>query len=168
MKMARLSDIIEEIIKQMIEENHGYAVISRSTLAERVNCVPSQITYVLSTRFTNGQGYIVESRRGGGGEIRIARVQRVSSTDYLMHTVNSLGNDLSQQEADIYLRNFLDYGIVKESQAQLMKAALSDQSLVSVDADKKAIVRMEIFKNMLVSLIVSEGYRASFREDFGR
>lgn len=166
--MARLSDIIEEIIKQMIEENHGYAVISRSTLAERVNCVPSQITYVLSTRFTNGQGYIVESRRGGGGEIRIARVQRVSSTDYLMHTVNSLGNDLSQQEADIYLRNFLDYGIVKESQAQLMKAALSDQSLVSVDADKKAIVRMEIFKNMLVSLIVSEGYRASFREDFGR
>ena len=168
MKMARLSDIIEEIIKQMIEENHGYAVISRSMLAERVNCVPSQITYVLSTRFTNGQGYIVESRRGGGGEIRIARVQRVSSTDYLMHTVNSLGNDLSQQEADIYLRNFLDYGIVKESQAQLMKAALSDQSLVSVDADKKAIVRMEIFKNMLVSLIVSEGYRASFREDFGR
>jgi len=163
--MARLSDIIEEIIKQMIEENHGYAVISRSLLAEKVNCVPSQITYVLSTRFTNGQGYIVESRRGGGGEIRVARVQRVSSTDYLMHTVNSLGNDLSQQEADIYLRNFLDYGIVKVSQASLMKAALSDQSLVSVDADKKGVVRLEIFKNMLVSMIVSEGYRANFRED---
>jgi transcriptional regulator of stress and heat shock response len=163
--MARLSDIIEEIIKQMIEENHGYAVISRSLLAEKVNCVPSQITYVLSTRFTNGQGYIVESRRGGGGEIRVARVQRVSSTDYLMHTVNSLGNDLSQQEADIYLRNFLDYGIVKVSQASLMNAALSDQSLVSVDADKKGVVRLEIFKNMLVSMIVSEGYRANFRED---
>ena len=86
--MARLSDVIECLIKQMIEDNDGYAIISRSVLAERVKCVPSQITYVLSTRFTNGQGYIVESRRGGG-EIRIA-VKRVSTTDYLMHTINSL------------------------------------------------------------------------------
>ncbi|HEY5465485.1 MAG TPA: CtsR family transcriptional regulator, partial [Clostridia bacterium] len=67
--MARLSDLIEETIKHMIEQNDGTVEITRSRLAELVNCVPSQITYVLSTRFTNGQGYLVESRRGGGGWI---------------------------------------------------------------------------------------------------
>lgn len=91
--MARLSDVIECMIKQMLEDNNGSAIISRSVLAEQVNCVPSQITYVLSTRFTNGQGYLVESRRGGGGQIRIARILHVSSTEYLMHSINSLGDD---------------------------------------------------------------------------
>ena len=157
--MARLSDIIESMIKQMLEDNNGSAIISRSMLAERVNCVPSQITYVLSTRFTNGQGYLVESRRGGGGQIRIARILRVSSTDYLMHSINSLGPDLSQQQSEVYLQNFLDYNIIHLEQAQLMKAALSDKAILSVEADKKAIVRMDIFKNMLISLIAPENFQ---------
>ncbi|HOO61427.1 MAG TPA: CtsR family transcriptional regulator [Bacillota bacterium] len=153
--MAKLVDVIEMMIKQMLDENDGATVINRSDLAEQVNCVPSQITYVLSTRFTNGQGYIVESRRGGGGQIRISRVRRVSSTDYLMHTINSLGDNLSQQEAEVYLLNFIDYGVISTGQARLMKAALSDRALSGVDSDKKAVVRMDIFKNMLISLIVS-------------
>jgi len=162
--MARLSDIIECIIKQMIEDNNGSAIISRSMLAEQVNCVPSQITYVLSTRFTNGQGYLVESRRGGGGQIRIARIQRVSTTDYLMHTINSLGSDLSQQQAEVYLQNFLDYDIIPPKAAQLMKAAISDKALAGVEADKKGNVRMDIFKNMLISLIAPGNYR---KNDYG-
>ena len=105
--MARLVDVIEMMIKEMLDENNGAAVINRSDLAERVNCVPSQITYVISTRFTNGQGYIVESRRGGGGQIRISRVQRMPGTNYLMHTINSLGETISQQEAEIFLLNFV-------------------------------------------------------------
>ena len=153
--MARLSDVIEAIIKQMIEENHGCAIISRSLLAERVNCVPSQITYVLSTRFTNGQGYLVESKRGGGGQIRIAQIQRAGETDYLMHTINSLGEDLSQHQAEVYLQNFLDYGIIDEKEERVFRAALSDKALYRVEPDKKALVRMDIFKNMLISLIIS-------------
>ena len=153
--MARLSDVIESMIKQMIDDNNGYAIISRSLLAEKVNCVPSQITYVLSTRFTNGQGYLVESRRGGGGQIRIAKIQRVDSTDYLMHTVNSLGDDLSQHQSEIYLRNFLDYGILDPYQERIFRAALSDKALTKVEADKKAQVRMDILKNMLIALIIS-------------
>lgn len=153
--LAKLVDVIESMIKQMLDENQGVAIISRSHLAEKVNCVPSQITYVLSTRFTNGQGYIVESRRGGGGQIRIARVRRVSATDYLMHTINALGRDVSQQEVDVYLKNFVDYGIVSSQQATLMAAALSDKALTGVESDRKAVVRMDIFKNMLVSLIMS-------------
>ncbi len=158
--MARLSDVIECLIKQMIDDNDGYAIISRSVLAERVKCVPSQITYVLSTRFTNGQGYIVESRRGGGGEIRIARVKRVSTTDYLMHTINSLGDDLSQQQAEVYLRNFLDYDVINPSQMSLMKAALSEKALYLIEPDKRATVRMDIFKNMMISLIISDDFSA--------
>ena len=154
--MARLSDIIETMIKQMIEDNHGCATISRSLLAEQVNCVPSQITYVLTTRFTNGQGYLVESKRGGGGQIRIARIQRVSETDYLMHTINSLGDDLSQHQAEVYLQNFVDYGIIDEKLERIFRAALSDKALYRVEPDKKALVRMDIFKNMLIALIVSQ------------
>ena len=73
--MARISDLIEVLIKQMIEENDGMVEITRAELADQVNCVPSQITYVLSTRFSCGQGYLVESRRGGGGMIRIRQVE---------------------------------------------------------------------------------------------
>ena len=68
--MAKISDMIEDLINQMIQDNSGSVEISRNELAEQLNCVPSQITYVISTRFTNGQGYVVESRRGGGGSIR--------------------------------------------------------------------------------------------------
>jgi transcriptional regulator CtsR len=152
-ELARLVDVIEAMIKQILDENQGVAVISRSSMAEKVNCVPSQITYVLSTRFTNGQGFIVESRRGGGGQIRISRVQNRATTDYLMHTINSLGEDLSQQQAEIYLQNFLDYQIMTMDQAKLMMAAVSDNALSGIDSDRKGTVRMDIFKNMLISLI---------------
>ena len=151
--MARLVDVIEMMIKEMLDENKGAAVINRSDLAERVNCVPSQITYVISTRFTNGQGYIVESRRGGGGQIRISRVQRMPASSYLMHSINSLGDTISQQEAEIFLLNFMDYGVMDEKTARLIKAAISDKALSGIDSDKKASVRMDIFKNMLISLI---------------
>ena len=154
-RMARLVDVIEMMIKEMLDENNGAAVINRSDLAERVNCVPSQITYVISTRFTNGQGYIVESRRGGGGQIRISRVQRMPGTNYLMHTINSLGDTISQQEAEIFLLNFVDYGVMDQKTARLIKAAISDKALSGIDSDKKASVRMDIFKNMLISLITN-------------
>ena len=93
--MARLVDVIEEMIKQMVEDNNGSCTINRSQLAEKANCVPSQVTYVLTTRFSSGNGYIVESRRGGGGQITITRAQHVTSDDYLHRMLESVGNDSS-------------------------------------------------------------------------
>ena len=114
--MAKVSDLIEEIIKEMMDENDGFAEITRGALAEMVNCVPSQVTYVLSTRFTNGQGYRVESRRGGGGSIRIYKIDLQNDlTGYIMHVVNSMGVALSQQQADVFIRNFVDYKIDRKS-----------------------------------------------------
>ena len=152
--MARISDLVEAIIKQMIDQNDGRIEITRSELADRVNCVPSQITYVLATRFTNNQGYLVESRRGGGGWIRIRRVSLATPTQYLMHALNAIGESLSQHQAEVLIRNFIDYDIITEREARLLMAAVSDRSLYEVDVDRRDRIRMIIFKNMLTSLIV--------------
>ena len=112
--MARISDHIEALLKQMMEQNNGYVEITRNTLADSINCVPSQITYVLATRFTNDQGFLVESRRGGGGWIRIRRVEMNTPTNYLMHALNTIGDSLSQHQAAVLIRNFIDYDIIRD------------------------------------------------------
>jgi transcriptional regulator of stress and heat shock response len=152
--MARISDHIESILKQMMDQNNGMVEFARNSLAGRVNCVPSQITYVLATRFTNDQGFLVESRRGGGGWIRIRRVEMASPTAYLMHALNAIGDRLSQHQAEILIRNFLDYEVVKDRDARLLLAATSDRCLAEVDIGQKDSIRMLILKNMLISLIV--------------
>ena len=152
--MARISDHIELLLKQMMDQNNGSIEISRNSLADRINCVPSQITYVLSTRFTNNQGFLVESRRGGGGWIRIRRVEMTTPTHYLMHALNNIGDSLSQHQAEVLIRNFLDYDIIRDREARLLQAATSDRSLLEINVEQKDRVRMYIFKNMLTSLIV--------------
>jgi transcriptional regulator CtsR len=154
--MARISDVLESMIKQMIEDNDGFVEITRNALADQVNCVPSQITYVLSTRFTYGHGYLVESRRGGGGMIRIRRVEMASPAAYLMHALNNIGDQLSQHEAEVLIRNFRDYDILNHREARLIMAATSDRCLSEIGIERKDRVRMEIFKNMLTSLIVQD------------
>ncbi len=149
--MARLSDVIEALLKEMIEENEGSVEITRGELAEQLNCVPSQITYVLSTRFTNGQGYLVESRRGGGGWIRIHKLMtHDNASQYVMHALNTMGDALTQHQAYVFLRNFVDYKVLSENMAKVMKAAISDHSLQLVDTDIKDQVRMQILKQMIL------------------
>lgn len=164
--MARLSDVIEDLINEMINENDGSVEITRGELAERVNCVPSQITYVLSTRFTNGQGYLVESRRGGGGWIRIHKIGYSDSPSrYAMHVLNAVGDSLSQHQADIYLRNFVDYKVISEQLGTMMKAALSDQALARVDGALRDLIRMDIMKNMLLRVVLGTDESVSGSED---
>jgi transcriptional regulator CtsR len=99
------TDIIARFILDMLEESEGSAELQRSSLAERFNCVPSQINYVISTRFSPERGYVVESRRGGGGYIRIRRVATSSPRQLIMHTVNSIGEELDLQTAAAFLSN---------------------------------------------------------------
>ena len=73
--MAKISNSIEDFLLAMLKEAEGSLEIQRSLLAERFDCAPSQINYVLTTRFTPYKGYYVESRRGGGGFIRITKVR---------------------------------------------------------------------------------------------
>ncbi|MCI8553350.1 MAG: CtsR family transcriptional regulator, partial [Clostridiales bacterium] len=92
----RLTDEIAAYIYRILEQaEDGYAELQRNELAERLGCVPSQINYVLTSRFTPEQGYLVESRRGGGGYIRVRRIQFGREAALLMHLVNSIGEELS-------------------------------------------------------------------------
>lgn len=147
----RVSDIIEEFIKEMFDDvNNDYIEIQRNELAEHFNCVPSQINYVISTRFKPSQGYYVESKRGGGGNIRIRKVTNTNE-DYIMHIINNIGDDLTNTEADILISDLLSYSIVNESTAKLLKVATNDKVL-KLPSDIKDKVRARIFKNMLLNI----------------
>ena len=146
----RISDIIEDFIKDMLEDD-DLAVIQRNDLAEQFNCVPSQINYVISTRFTPMQGYYVESSRGGGGCIKIRKVN-ITHSDYIMHIINSIGNSITAKELEIFVKNFLDYNIINEKEAKLIKSATSDKVL-TLPKETKDEVRARIFKNMLINLV---------------
>ncbi|MBR2294774.1 MAG: CtsR family transcriptional regulator [Clostridiales bacterium] len=152
--MARLVDVIEMMIKEMIDENDGSATISRSMLAEKANCVPSQVTYVLSTRFSTGNGYIVESRRGGGGQITITKVQPVSKRDYIKSVIDSTGDDLTQQQAKTLLRNTVAVGAISPREGTAVMSAVSDRALAKVDSDIRSVVRADIFKNAMLGLMI--------------
>lgn len=153
--MARLVDVIELMIKEILDENNGIATISRSDLAERANCVPSQITYVLSTRFSSGNGYIVESRRGGGGQITISRANHlITKNDFIKAAIDSIGSDLTQQQAKIILQGMIGSMAINSHDATLIMAAVSDRALAKVDSDIRSVVRADIFKNALVGLMV--------------
>lgn len=145
----RMSDIIEEFIKELFEENNAIE-IQRNELAEQFNCVPSQINYVIATRFKPSQGYYVESKRGGGGHITIKKVNNTKS-DYIMHIINNIGKEITSNEIDILISDFLTYDIIKAKEAKLLKVATSD-NVLQLDKEIKDKVRARIFKNMLLNL----------------
>lgn len=145
----RMSDIIEEFIKELFDEEDSIE-IQRNELAEQFKCVPSQINYVIATRFKPSQGYYVESRRGGGGHITIKKVNNTKS-DYIMHIINNIGSEITSNEVDILISDFLTYDILEAKEAKLLKVATSD-NVLQLDKDTKDKVRARIFKNMLLNL----------------
>ncbi len=149
MRKMRMSDIIEEFIKELFDEEDSIE-IQRNELAEQFKCVPSQINYVIATRFKPSQGYYVESRRGGGGHITIKKVNNTKS-DYIMHIINNIGNEITSNEVDILISDFLTYDIIEAKEAKLIKVATSD-NVLQLDKDLKDSVRARIFKNMLLNL----------------
>ena len=146
----RMSDIIEEFIKDLLEGNDEFIEIKRNELAEHFHCVPSQINYVISTRFKPSQGYYVESKRGGGGNIKIRKINNEKS-DYLMYIINNIGKEITSNDVDILLSDFLTYNIISEKEAKLLKVATSD-NVLKLDSKIKDEVRARILKNMLLNL----------------
>ena len=145
----RISDIIEDFIKDLFDED-DYIEIQRNELAQHFNCVPSQINYVISTRFKPSQGYYVESKRGGGGNIKIRKISNTKS-DYIMHIINNIGQKITMNDIDILLSDFLTYNIITQQEAKLLKVATSD-NVLKLDKDVKDEVRARIFKNMLLNI----------------
>lgn len=147
----RMSDLVAQYILEILDRENGSAEIQRNELAGNLGCVPSQINYVITSRFTPEQGYIVESRRGGGGYIRISRVNMDRGTA-LMHIINSVGDTLDKATAEAMLNNMLGRGLIDILPAKIIASALSDRTLRNIEQDRRDAVRADLFKNMLLTL----------------
>ena len=148
----KLSNIIEDFIKEMLSEAGGGEVeLKRNALADKFSCVPSQINYVISTRFSPERGYLVESRRGGGGYIKITRVTISDKGTRLMHVINSIGGSISCANAEAIINNCFDYDLISEREAKIILGAVSDKAL-GLKQPVLDAVRARILKNMLVSI----------------
>lgn len=147
----RMSDLVAQHILEMLEEQNGNAEIRRNELAGALGCVPSQINYVITSRFTPEQGYIVESRRGGGGYIRITRVKMDKSTA-LMHIVNSIGATLDKASAEVMIKNMYNQSIIDITTAKLLMSAMSERIFVDIPQNYRDVLRARIFKNMILTL----------------
>ena len=147
-----LTDQIAKMIEAMLEEGGGALELQRNEMAPRLGCVPSQISYVLTSRFTPERGYIIESRRGGGGCIRIVRKQ-MHRDEYLMHFFYAVGEQIEENEAKAYLRNLLDQEIITKREATIINNALSSAALQNVTPEGRNTVRAQIFRHILLSLM---------------
>lgn len=145
-----ISDLIAGFLQDSLDEaENGVLEVQRSDLSQRFNCVPSQINYVMSTRFSPERGYIVESRRGGNGYIRITRV-RVDRQTLLMHVINSLGERLDLPSARAILGNLAQSGAVEENICQALLAAVGDKALSPVPRALRDQVRAAVMKQVLI------------------
>lgn len=147
----RISDIVAQHIINMLEEQGGDAEIRRNELAEAIGCVPSQINYVITSRFTPEQGYIVESRRGGGGYIKITRVQ-MDKHSAVLHIINSVGEKIDFGTAEKIIIELYNRNLVSLPTAKLMTSAISDRPYLSAPPEYRDFLRAAILKNMLLNI----------------
>lgn len=153
--MRNISDIIEQHLKNILTESpNGSIEIQRSELADLFQCVPSQINYVINTRFTVQKGYIVESKRGGGGYIRIRKVQIVSKARLQeLLTEELIGETITQSVGNAIVDRLLEEGLVNQREATLMKIATS-RSVLTVDTELRDRLRANILKQMIAAILL--------------
>lgn len=150
MPKKSMSDIIEEYLKSILDENESI-IIQRNEIASSFNCVPSQINYVINTRFTIKQGYIVESKRGGGGYIRIQELNLVDDRQKLNKIIEIIGHSISEREARGLIKLLLNQKIVSKDQAVLMSAGMDNTNFEDVDNKIKDKIRAKLLKKLIIS-----------------
>ena len=151
--MPNISDLIESYLKKLISDSPEESVeIQRSELAVRFSCVPSQINYVLTTRFSTGHGYIVESRRGGGGYIRIVRIPLDKRKGLILTISELIGDSITQQEAEGLINRLLEEKLITMREARIMIAAVSGDTLFHGLPSREAL-RALILKAMVTSVL---------------
>ena len=149
----RLSDSIESFIKTMMNEESTEVELKRNELAEYFGCAPSQINYVLATRFSPDHGYVTESRRGGGGYIRIIRVVQTGSQRLLYLVNERIGDILTEEEGIRMLSQLKEQGLISAEEASVMAAAISSKAMaVPVPPAVKDTLRARIMKSMLTTV----------------
>lgn len=148
---VRLSDIIEEFIKDLLNENiDKELMIQRNELASHFSCAPSQINYVLTTRFTTDKGYYIESRRGGGGCIIIKRLNHKKGKT-LLDTINErIGDSITNDKAVQIIEGLQQSNLITDREAVIMKAAINDRTLYGYE--NRNALRADILKSIMMIL----------------
>jgi transcriptional regulator CtsR len=151
--MRNVSEIIEQYLKNILQRSdEGIVDIQRNDLADQFDCVPSQINYVISTRFTLEKGYIVESKRGGGGYIRIQKIELNAHGAVLDHIFKTISSEIDQSASEGLLYQLEESGYVTSREAALMKAAVSRDVLL-LKLPLRDEIRAKLLKAMLISLL---------------
>jgi len=148
-----LSDMIESIINEMLKKNEGLAEFRRGDITDKLGCVPSQINYVITSRFTPEKGYIVESRRGGGGFIKIRQIQ-FDKTSYVMHFINAVGDSVDYDTTKVFVSNLYNHDIITDREARMILNITSDNILKHITPPSaRDSLRSAILKNAVLALI---------------
>lgn len=148
--MGSLADYIEAYLKELLSGTPGGTIeIRRRELAEQFRCVPSQINYVLETRFPFEKGYLVESRRGGGGYIRIMRINWRTEKDLFAELTMLIGDAISSEKAEELLLRLVEAKILEEQEAALIRG-LVEQSIWAVEPILQERLRATLLKNLLI------------------
>lgn len=151
--MRNISELIEQYLKQLLQKSRdGVIEIQRNDLADTFQCVPSQINYVISTRFTLEKGYVVESKRGGGGYIRIQKLELSSQGDILDHIFRTIGEQIDQIAAEGLIYQLEEGGQLSCREASLMRAAVS-RDVLQLKLPLRDEIRAKLLKAMLISLL---------------
>jgi len=146
--MSSLSDQIEQYLRRQIKKYQGKVKIKRNQLAENFDCAPSQINYVLDTRFTVEKGYVVESQRGGGGFIKIIRVTLDSDKEVVQKVINKLNGSLSQREANGIIKRLYENDLITKRESYLMEMAVH-RNVLGISLPERDYLRGRLLKNML-------------------
>ena len=150
MQNQNMSDLIENYLKNVLHKNETVE-IRRSEIADQFNCVPSQINYVINTRFTIQQGYVVESKRGGGGYLRIMKVNLVDEMDILNELGNLIPEELSAREGNHLLQNLYENELISKREAQIMSLMMEKDTFPS-NVKNAAEVRSNMMKKLIDNL----------------
>ena len=148
-----MSDIIANMIEEMLSEGGGELELKRNDLAGRIGCVPSQINYVITSRFNNERGYIVESRRGGGGYIRIIRPEMTGS-EYLCHMLGCIGDRIDAESAVYLAKDMYSKGLINEREANIIISVLNNKNTYDLAKDYSEYARAEMFKTIILTIIL--------------
>ena len=145
----KISDSIENFIRELLETKQSVE-LKRNELASYFNCVPSQINYVIQTRFTTERGYMVESRRGGGGYVKITRVH-LSDANMIEYVLNSIGQSVDIMTVEAILNTLYVNNVLGSAEVNIIMTACSNSALSNItDGHLRNRVRADIFKNLLL------------------
>ncbi|MGX7349018.1 CtsR family transcriptional regulator [Dolosicoccus paucivorans] len=151
MSKRNMSDIIEAYLKDFLKTKE-HIEIRRSDIAEHFDCVPSQINYVINTRFTQEHGYLVESKRGGGGYIRILKVELIDEVDQIDAMLDLIGNQLTQRSGINIIETLIKRDLITEREGTLILSVIEKSVLSSISGEKEQEARAELLKTFLYQL----------------